>query len=57
MRIKMTKTKLKNILKEHIIEPIECLRQRGNYYLTEKGYNTLIDNTVEEIMKEIKNDY
>lgn len=53
----MTKRKLKKILKEHIIEPIECLRQRGNYYLTEKGYNTLIDNTVEEIMKEIKNDY
>jgi hypothetical protein len=46
---------LKKILKEHLVDPVLRLRETHlNLIITEKGYEMLLDNAVEEIEKQYK---
>ena len=46
---------LKEILKAHLIDPvIQLQKDFPNSFFTEKGYDILLDNAVEEIEKEYK---
>ena len=46
------KSKIRKILKEGLISPILQLKKtHPDHYFTEKGYETLLSNTTEEIAK------
>lgn len=52
---KVLKRKLNKILTKGISLPILKLKETNpEYYFTEKGLNTLIENTTEDILKELK---
>ena len=43
--------KLKKILNEGLVLPIITLKEtHPDHYFTEKGYETLLDNTIEELL-------
>jgi len=59
-------SKIRKILKDGLVLPVTTLKKtHPDHFFTEKGYNTLLDNTTEEIvnliiktgftMKEAKN--
>jgi hypothetical protein len=44
-------SKIRKILKEGLVSPVLKLKEtHPDHYFTEKGYETLLSNTIEEIM-------